>query len=36
MAEVMLDSSGVLGIVGQFVAGAMPQHVAVDEERDRN
>ena len=32
MAQVMLDSSGILAVIGQLVAAAMAQHMAVDEE----
>jgi len=31
VAEIMLNRSRVLPIVGQLVAAAVPQHVAVDE-----
>jgi hypothetical protein len=32
VAEVVLDRPGIVPVVGQLVAAAMPQHVAVDEE----
>jgi hypothetical protein len=32
--EVVLDGSGIVAVVGQLVAGGMPQHVAVDKERE--
>lgn len=31
MPEIMLNRSGILSIVGQLVARAMPKHVAVEE-----
>jgi hypothetical protein len=34
VAEIVLDGSGVLAVIGQLVAAAMSQHVAVDEERE--
>lgn len=34
MAEIMLDCPGVLPVVGELVAGAVPKHVAVDKERE--
>ena len=34
MAKVVLDCPGVLAVVGELVAAGMPQHVAVDEERE--
>jgi hypothetical protein len=32
VAKVVLDSPGVLAVIGKLVAAAMPQHVAVDQE----
>ena len=34
VAEIVLDGSGVLAVIGQLVAAAMSQHVAVGEERE--
>jgi hypothetical protein len=31
VAKVVLDSSGVLAVIGKLVPAAVPQHVAVDE-----
>ena len=34
MAEVVLDRSGVLPVIGKLVTAAMPRHVAVDEKAE--
>jgi hypothetical protein len=34
VAHVVLERSGVMPIVGELVAGRMPQHVRVDRERE--
>ena len=34
MPEVVLDCTGVLAVVCEFVAAGMPQHVAVNEEAE--
>src|SRR5262245_53228008 len=34
MAEIVLDGTGVLAIVREFVAAGMAQHVAVNQERE--
>jgi hypothetical protein len=34
VTEIVLDRSSVLAIIGELVAAAMPQHVAVNEEAE--
>jgi hypothetical protein len=34
MAKVMLNGSGIVAVVGKFVAAGMAQHVAVNEKRE--
>ena len=34
MAEIVLDRSRILAVIGEFVAAGMAQHVAVNEEAE--
>jgi hypothetical protein len=34
MAQIALDRSAVVAVVGELIASGMPQHVAMDQERE--